>query len=291
MSLTVHIGAHKTASTHLQQSLRALIPQMQAAGIHYSDGSHWRACSPTLSAALNDGPEGPKLLRRLQARFDAIHQIWPMQILSEENILGTLRPDRLLGEDSIYPQARTRLNRLCGTFRRRPMTVCLAVRDPLDFLISAFSMRVTGGRALVWEEFLDGFDPATLSWTDLAARLLSANGVARLLVWRYEDYAAVRPVLLSHLLPADLAGAVADGPRALVGLSQAAYDHFLRRAIEDIDADLAELAREAEQLHPRSAGHPRLQPASAALAADCAAAYAADIGTLAALAGVELLHP
>ena len=42
MSLTIHLGAHKTASTHLQQTLRGLIPRMLASGIHYSDVQHWR---------------------------------------------------------------------------------------------------------------------------------------------------------------------------------------------------------------------------------------------------------
>ena len=291
MSLTVHVGAHKTATTHLQQSLRSVLPQMQAAGIHYSDGSHWRGGPLRLAAALDDGPQGQQLLRRLRARFDVIDEIWPRQILSEENILGTLRPDSLIGDRFIYPQAERRLNRLCGAFRRRPVTVCLAVRDPLDFFTSAFSMRVVGGRALVWEEYLNGFDPAAVSWTGLARRLLAARGVAQLLVWRYEDYAALRLALLARLLSADVAQAVSDLPRAVVGLSQAAYDEILRRAMEEIDADLTEIAREAQERHPRSATSPRLRTGDAALAAACAAAYAADLEDLARLPGVEFLRP
>lgn len=291
MTLTIHVGAHKTASTHLQQSLRSVMPQMQAAGIHYSDAAHWRGWPMRLAAALEDGPQGQQLLRRLRARFDPIDEFWPHQILSEENILGTLRPDSLMGDRFIYPQAERRMNRLCGAFRRRPATVCLGVRNPLDFFNSAFSMRVMGGRALVWEDYLDGYDPATVSWTGLARRLLAARGVARLIVWRYEDYAALRPALLARLLPADVAAAVPDGPRAVVGLSQAAYDDFLRRAMDDIDADLTQLAREAEQRHPRGEGNPRLTLGDAALAAACADAYAADMETLAALPGVEFLRP
>lgn len=291
MTLTIHVGAHKTASTHLQQSLRSVMPQMQAAGIHYSDAAHWRGWPMRLAAALDDGPQGRRLLRRLQARFDPIDEFWPHQILSEENILGTLRPDSLIGDRVIYPQAQRRMNRLCGAFRRRPATVCLAVRDPLDFFTSAFSMRVLGGHALVWEEYLDGYDPATVSWTGLARRLLAARGVARLIVWRYEDYAALRPALLARLLPADVAAAVPDGPRAVVGLSQTAYDAFLRRAMEDVDADLAEIARAADQQYPRRDDHARLITGDAALAAACAAAYAADMDTLAALPGVEFLRP
>ena len=51
MSLTIHLGAHKTASTHLQQTLRGLIPRMLASGIHYSDVQHWRGGVTRLGAA------------------------------------------------------------------------------------------------------------------------------------------------------------------------------------------------------------------------------------------------
>jgi hypothetical protein len=92
-------------------------------------------------------------------------------------------------------------------------------------------MQVMGGHELLLADYLGGFDPVRLSWTGLAKRLLAVRGVARLVVWRYEDYAAVRPQILARMLPESLAARADDPPAAIVGLSQPAYADVLERAI------------------------------------------------------------
>lgn len=292
MSLTIHVGAHKTASTHLQQTLRGLIPRMLSAGIHYSDVQHWRGGVTRLAASLGDGPQLARLRGRLRWRLDATAATWPEVLISEENILGSLRRDGLMGAGNvIYPDARRRMARLCGMLRHRPATVCLAVREPCDFLTSAFSMQVTGGHELMLADYLGDFEPAGLSWTDLARRLLAVRGVARLVVWRYEDYAAVRPQLLATMLPPAVAAAAEDPPAAIVGLSQEAYQAVLLQALDRPEADLAMLAREAKARHPRRDMADRLQLVDEATALRAGQAYAADLAELARLPRTTLLLP
>ena len=237
MSLTIHVGAHKTATTHLQQTLRGLIPQMLATGIHYSDIQHWRGGLTRLAVALGDGPGPARLRGRLRRRLDATSAIWPEMVISEENILGSLRREGLMGAGGVlYPQAGRRLARLMGMLRHRPATICLAVREPCGFLTSAFSMQVLGGHELLFADYLGDFDPARLSWTDLARRLLATGAAARLVVWRYEDYPAVRPQIAREAkarFPRDSGAGRLD----LIDAETAA------RARAAHDADLAQLAR------------------------------------------------
>lgn len=292
MSLTIHVGAHKTASTHLQQTLRGMIPGMLAAGIHYSDVQHWRGGVARLGAALGDGPEAARLRGRLRRRLDVLAATWPEVVMSEENILGNLRREGLMGEGHVlYPQAGTRVARLMGMLRHRPATVLLAVREPCAFLTSAFGMQVMGGHELLLADYLDGFDPARLSWTDLAERLLGVPGVTQLVAWTHEEYGAVRPQILGRMLPAALAARADDPAPAIVGLSQPAYREVLSRASARPGADLARLAREAKARHPRAEGAPALDlfdPETAARARD---AYRADLARLARLPGATLLRP
>ncbi|MBB1491019.1 hypothetical protein H5395_05645 [Paracoccus sp. MC1854] len=291
MSLTIHVGAHKTASTHLQQTLRGLIPRMLAAGTHYSDVHHWRGGPARLTVALGEGEDAARLRKRLRRRLDVTAATWPEMVISEENILGSLRRESLMGRGNlIYPEARRRMGRLCGMLRHRPATICLAVREPCDFLTSAFSMQVMGGHELVLPDYLGGFDPARLSWTDLARRLLSLRGVARLVVWAYEDYAAVRPQILSAILPQALADRAGDPPPAIVGLSQPAYREVLALTLDRPDADLARIAREAKSRFPRDAGAEPLNLIDEATAARCRAAYGADMAQLARLPRTTLLR-
>lgn len=292
MSLTIHVGAHKTASTHLQQTLRGLIPQMLAVGIHYSDVHHWRGGVTRLAVALGDGPGPARMRGRLRRRLDVTSATWPEVVISEENILGSLRRDGLMGEGgAIYPDAVRRMTRLCGMFRHRPATICLAVREPCGFLTSAFSMQVMGGHELILADYLGDFDPAGLSWTDLARRLLAVRGVARLIVWRYEDYAAIRPRILSSILPPSMAGQADDPAPAIVGLSQQAYREVLDRTLASPDADVAQLARDAKSRFPRERGAAPLSLIDAATAARSKAAYDADMAELAGLPRTMLLRP
>ncbi|MFC0342428.1 hypothetical protein [Paracoccus niistensis] len=292
MSLTIHLGAHKTASTHLQQTLRGLIPRMLASGIHYSDVQHWRGGVTRLGAALGEGPDAARLRGRLRRRLDVTCATWPEVMISEENILGSLRREGLMGEGHvIYPQARARVARLTGMLRHRPATVFLAVREPCAFLTSAFAMQVMGGHELLLADYLDGFDPARLSWAHLAERLLSVRGVARLVVWPYEDYGVLRPQILAQMLPGALAAGAENPPPAIVGLSQPAYAEVLERAMAQPHADLARLARDAKARHPRGPASPAPKLMDPETASRCREAYAADLERLAALECTTLLRP
>lgn len=291
MAVTVHVGAHKTASTHLQQSLRALAPPMRGAGIHYLDVRHLRRWGHRLDDSLGEGAPAERLRAVWQRHLDAAAETWPQILLSEENILGSIRREALMGAAGIYPHAAARVDRLCAMLRRQPVELFLAVREPLAFLTSAFSMQLEGGLARDFGAYVGDFDPAGLSWTGLAERLLAVDGVARLVVWRYEDYRALRPALLRRLLPAALAGRAPDPRPAVVGLSQAAHDAIRRSLAADPGADLATLAREAKAMFPRSAYPGRLQPLDAAAARRVRAAYGADIARLGRLDRVMLLQP
>ncbi|SEI05849.1 hypothetical protein [Paracoccus alkenifer] len=292
MTLTIHLGAHKTASTHLQQSLQALAPAMLAAGIHYSGPPQWRDGMARLGPLLGAGIVPGRQRGRLRWRLDRIAETWPEVVISEENILGSLRREGLMGPGNlVYPDAVPRLRRLLGMLRHRPATICLAVREPSAFLTSAFSMQLQAGVELDFRAYLAGFDPLALSWEGLARRLLGVRGVARLVVWRYEDYAALRPRILAQFLPQALVARAGDPGASVVGLSQPAWRHLLAQGIAQPGPAAAQLAQEAKALFPREPGHPALALFDADTVARSAAAYRQDLARLAALPGVALLAP
>lgn len=292
MALTIHLGAHKTASTHLQQTLQALAPAMLAAGIHYSGPQQWRGGLARLGPLLGAGMAPGRRRGRLRWRLDRIAETWPGVVISEENILGSLRREGLMGPGNlVYPDAVPRLRRLLGMLRHRLATICLAVREPTAFLTSAFSMQLQGGVELDFGAYLAGFDPVALSWAGLARRLLAVRGVARLVVWRYEDYAALRPHILAQFLPQALVAQAGDPGAAVVGLSQPAWRHLLAQGIGQPGPEVARLAQEAKALFPRGPAAPPLALFDPATVARSVAAYDEDLERLAALPGVALLTP
>lgn len=290
MALTIHLGAHKTASTHLQYSLRLVRQQLRQGGVFYADPPILRHKGLPLTDALATGSR--PLLDTVADRLAQAREFFPEMILSEENILGGTRRERISGRNGfVYPMAVTRVRQTIALAGGGPVTLFLSVRDPAHFYVSAFALQMTGGAEVEFDNYLDGRDPARIGWTGLVRRLTAISCVARVVVWRYEDYAALRPRLLARLLPPALAAHVPDPPPANESLTQAGYDWFVRRALGDSEIDLRTLVQRARNRFPRSQGHAPLRPVSDADYIRSAQGYAAQIERLRILPKVEFLVP
>lgn len=291
MVLTLHLGAHKTATTHLQESLRLAICPLRDVGVHYLGPRDLRENLLPLIRSLNDSgrvAQRQRTRRRMRTAFD----VYPEILLSDENIIGGTKRHRLFGPNGqIYPDAGPRLRLLTRLLGNRPVVAALSVRDPARFHMSAFSLQVSQGFELDPDQYMSGRDPAAVDWTGLARRILAVPGVTRLIMWRYEDYRSLRPRILDALLPAGLSAQVPDPRPANVGISQPAYDWLVARAMKDSDTDLRILVRRARSRFPRQDGHPALDMLCADDYERSARNYALDVDRLRGLPGVELLEP
>ncbi|MTH34753.1 hypothetical protein GL279_09085 [Paracoccus limosus] len=274
-------------------SLRRARDELRAAGVFLAEPSMLReeAATIPLSQALAEG-EGCAAqhdCRRLlaEARGDA-----PDLLLTEENILGGTRRGTMFSPQGVlYPFAVRRLRQAIDITGGGPVTLYLGLRDPADFQVSAFALQLALGNELELAPYLQGRDPVRVGWSGLVRRLLTVPGVAGIVVWRLEDYAAVRSQLLRMLLPGDLAARIPDPPPSNESLTQPGYDWFLSRAMADSEIDLRVLARRARARFPRSQGHPPLRLMDEATRARSARAYAAEIARIGSLPGVTLLQP
>ncbi|MRX52245.1 hypothetical protein GI374_17990 [Paracoccus sp. S-4012] len=300
MLFHVHVGAHKTATTHLQLSLAAAQAAIRSRGIRYfgmselrrpRDGVDAEGHPLTLARALGHD-EGDAAVVFWRKRLPGLLTNGKRLVLSEENILGVMTPALLFGQaGAVYPQAAARLDRLMGFAERHPATVFLGIRHPADFVTSAYGMHLTTGAVPLLSRFLRGFPVERLSWSDLARRLLAVEGVERLVTWRHEDYAALRPALLARLIGPQAAPLVRDRAPDLPGWSQAGHRLYRRRFLLNPRADHAALARAAKAERPKGPGEPGLDLFSRRARARVDAAYAADIAALRALPRVEFLAP
>lgn len=291
MALSIHLGAHKTASTHLQYSLRQIRDRLQAAGLCYVDPALLREAPMDLSQILAEGPgcaAEPAFRAALQDRRQGCADL----LLSEENILGGTHRGRIFSRRGLlYPFAVRRLRQAVALAGGGPAVLYLAIRDPAGFNVSAFALQVALGNEIELAPYLRGRDPAEVGWLGLVKRLAAMEEVARVVVWRYEDYAALRPELLRRLLPPGLADAVPEPPPSNESLTQPGYEWFLRRAMADTEADLRDLAARARRRFRRADGHGPLRLLEAADHARSAENYAAQVAALRRLPRVEFLEP
>lgn len=287
--LSIHLGAHKTASTHLQLSLWRARDHLGRGGVFYAGPSVLR-CLP-LAAALESGEPNPSAeeCRRELACMAANH---PHLLLSDENILGgTHRNGMALAQEALYPFALRRVRQLIAMTGRGPATLFLSLRDPASFTVSAFALQVMHGNETDFSAYLGGRDPARVGWAGLVQRLAMIETVARIVVWRYEDYRALRPQLLRLLVGSDLAGMVSDPPPRNVSLSQPGYDWLLAQAATGSADDLQDLAREARDRFRPGRGHPPLRLLGTDDHARSARHYDAEVARLRSIPKVEFLAP
>ena len=290
MALTIHLGAHKTASTHLQYSLRLAQPALMQGGVFYADPAQLRHPGLPLTDALATGRR--EYLDPVAKRLAHARALYPEVVLSEENILGGTRSSRICGRNGfVYPTAVARVRRTIELAGGGPVTLFLSVRDPAHFYVSAFALQMSHGAEVEFGAYLADRDPAQIGWTGLVRRLSGIPGVARVVVWRYEDYAALRPRLLARLLPPALAAGIPDPPPANESVTQAGYEWFVRRALNDSDIDLRLLVRRARNRFPRAEGHGPMRPLDAATYARSARKYDDQMALMGDLPGVEFLTP
>lgn len=288
----IHLGAHKTATTHIQNCLTRHAPRLRQAGIAYIGPRELRDGTLELPGALEQGVGGfgrrRAFRRALAAHAGAAGRI----LISEENILGVAHDPRMIRECRFYPRGHVRVSRLLRTIGAEGATLFLALRDPASYLVSAYSQRLFSGRVESFEEFIDGADPVRMRWSDLVARLLEAQPGVRLVVWCYEELRPPAEGLFDRMLPGVPRGAVTLAPGVThPGLSARAHAaimaHYRRAGVRTG----REVVLEARRRFPKTGDEPAFEPFPAGIRAASAAAYRDDIARIAATSGVTMLSP
>jgi hypothetical protein len=286
----IHIGAHKTATTHVQEILTLMRPQLLERGVDFVDNHAVRRSG--LAKALLERRVAARLplLRGRRAAALMARHLDPLRagptsfVLSEEKLMG--------GSLSIFSEpAYPLLERGVGLLASlatpagggAEVTLFLSIRSLDGQMPSAyvqelkFSPPIGGG--------FDRLKPRLLarppSWFDLVRRIRAAAPAVPLRVWRQEDYRRDPAAILAALCGADPGPlpAMADPPWTK------SPDLAAVRAAEALPPDLPRPERRETVLaiFRDSAAGARFDPFTAEEKARLRAAYARDLERIAAL--------
>ncbi|WP_162784689.1 hypothetical protein [Paracoccus suum] len=292
MQLFLHVGAHKTATTHLQSRLNDARPRLWPRHIACICPQQTREAEIQLSTMAQFPGRWPKKELAWRKRLELIESEGVTRcVISDENLIGEIRRGSLVdGEGTIYPQAARRLESLLDILGRKPDQIFLGLREPASFVTSAFGMWMRAGEGVLIEDFLGDADPRRIRWADLARRLGTLPGQPHLTVWRFEDYPRIRNRVVAALVGEEAAPVVGTSPRRLVGWSQAAYDAFVQSVLQvDESVPLSTLAQAALKAFPRGSDDPALTVLAPEVTARCEAEYEGDVADMVALPGVTLI--
>ncbi|MGY6696718.1 MAG: hypothetical protein ACXIUW_11955 [Roseinatronobacter sp.] len=192
----VHVGAHKTATTHLQELLRANEDKLLQHGVDFLNG---RGINSLLRADPSQKPAGLDILKalvkgqrpvraskRYSREINALRRDQPVTIISQEDQLGftqdLMRPHFYDGSQKF-----TILNSLPD---RESVDIYLSIRSFETLFVSAFCEMLkpfhdARARLEARRRTLQDMPP---SWFELANRLGDSFPDARIHVWKFEDY-------------------------------------------------------------------------------------------------------
>lgn len=276
----IHIGAHKTATTHLQETLTVVRPALAARGLDYIPNPLVREAllarkiwqrRPLARLPL----VGPRHMREAIEAVVAPLRLGPETVvLSEENILGV--PEQILRQP-FYPQAAQSIARLASLAGRARLVMFLSIRGYDTLLPSAYaeSLKFRPPRP-------GGFVGARLaarppSWHDLVSQIHRAAPGVPLRIWRQEDYRENAAAIMSEVCGLEL------GP--LPDISDPSWTRSPTvegiRAAEALDPGLSMQARRERvgEIYATAEGE-RFRPFDEAERATLRARYEADLARI-----------
>ncbi len=289
-TLTFHIGAHKTATTHLQRSLEHASDSLIEAGVRYYGPNYFRLPGRAIHRLFGLYPRFAKLQKRSGVDQLALMRKGANRILfSEENYVGALneaRPGRVIQR---YPDAADRIAHLAAVTGLSQIDLCLSIRHPATFLNSGYGQHLLGGYVVSSADYLATHPLIDLNWVDLVASLVAVDAVRQITVWRYEDYGSLFGAICAALVGADAAPLVAPFKRrSHIGLSADAVS-AVHAAYDGRNGDV--LASRYRKEYPISDAHPAFDHFDAATHAEVTILYANQCAQIAALPKVTFLHP
>ncbi|MCK0167278.1 hypothetical protein MWU52_06925 [Jannaschia sp. S6380] len=194
--VTLHLGAHRTATTSLQGMLAARCDHLAARGIAVWGPGRTRdgllagiAGDPGRSGGQRDVRAYRSAGRIAMLRDGLEHDGISRLILSDANLLGSLRENVLLGR--LYPSVSGRAERLNSALPGVDRIV-LTVRNPETWWISVFAAMIGRGFPPPDRAMIDAVAKSRRSWRDVITDLAEAFPTARLSITTYEE-AAARP--------------------------------------------------------------------------------------------------
>ena len=189
-NVILHIGAHKTATTHLQMALQSARPALSAQGVAFYGPTQLRKDGQFLPERL--GLPFAKVQSSVDAKAEWQSMVGDAKrvVLSEENFVGVLNRKGAQLVTPLYSNAVERIAALASVTAPEGIDVFLSIRAPATFLNSAYSQILMSGGQVRPEIFKAKNPLPTVDWVKYINRLTHIQSLRSLTVWPYEDYAA-----------------------------------------------------------------------------------------------------
>lgn len=188
----LHIGAHKTATTHLQLALQSVRTELRELGVGIYGPSQLRGDGLSLAErfalphAKSDTVRSDDPAGEWRKMSDGCTRV----VLSEENFTGVLNRAGAKMQLPFYANAVERIAGLASVIAPDGVDVFLSIRAPATFLNSIYSQVLMSGGRVRPETFKSKNALTSVNWPNYIDQLTRIQALRSLIVWPYEDYEA-----------------------------------------------------------------------------------------------------
>lgn len=207
MDVTLHFGAHRTATTTFQRMLGRSAPSLQGDRIAYWGPKRTRSAlfdgllGPAAGGGMQglaDDRRGKRSLGRIQLALDDAEAGGTKHLLiSEENMVGTLR--QTLATAKLYPDAGGRAHRLAQVFGPKCRRIGISIRSYDQWWASAIAFGVAKSGPVPSSELTQSVLGQPRRWRHVISELADAFPDVPVYVWSHEVMAA-RPEIVARTL-------------------------------------------------------------------------------------------
>ena len=198
-SIDLHLGTHKTASTHFQAYLNKHHAILSKNKIEFHSPGKIRRNFINNLEEIGLETFFPKYkLKFYPLNFIMSHNAKRFikkirdtenierHIFSDENMLG--KCDEIINSRTIYPSSKHRLMRMKKCLWTEPTNIYLSIRNFYTYVPSAYSETVRHRSFLPYSDYVANLDLNELSWIPLIHDIKSVFPKSKIVVWQYESY-------------------------------------------------------------------------------------------------------
>lgn len=289
-SIALHIGAHKTASSHLQNVIYRNRDMISDNGIRAYGPGFLRMKGRNLAAMFGASwSESPAPRRTPHGQLAFLAKGRSRLVFTEENFVGNLADSAGRLPMPLYPQARARVAEMVEKWAPVETEIFLGIRNPAAYMASAYSQALFGGANIGPRTFRARNDWRGIDWMAYITKLRSIPGLGAIYVWRQEDYETTHRLILRRMLRWKVGGMIETVESRL---NQGMSADAVRQTLQWVqDGKTGPLARDARKAFPVGELHEPFHLYAPVTLAAAQAEYDAQCARIGELEGVTFLRP
>ncbi|MDX1948884.1 MAG: hypothetical protein SFT90_00085 [Rickettsiales bacterium] len=191
--INLHIGAHKTATTFIQETLEKNISLLENKNIFYcsrlkyTKKLNWNILRRIEGVTGNLQKLDSTQLRKELKSFENEYLLKNKIIISDEEISGSLN---LKVTKYLYNDVGKYLNFINTELKNYKIKIFFCIRNYASFIESAYLQLVKMGVSYSFKSFISKEVLENLSWLSILQNILDSSKNVELVVWDYESFSS-----------------------------------------------------------------------------------------------------